>query len=355
MTRSQQRLWARRLLAGALAVTIVGAVSAGVVFGYLSGRGEITADAERDSPVAPPIRVTTAGGQTTVTLDDAEIQNGGIRTAAIEAVSGKAQIQAFGAVLDPQPLTDLSNNYTTARDQLQTAEAKLAASRLAYERAQRLYQDQQNVSAAQLQTAEAAYRVDEANTATARTQAENIASSASQQWGTVLGAALVDRSTMFLRLLARQDVLIQVTLPPGQSVASPPVNATAQPAGSRPVTISYVSPAPRTDSRIQGISFYYIAPAASGLLPGMNLNVMLPSGSNTGQLVPGSAVLWLDGRAWAWVKTSAHSFVRRPVSTDKPLAGGYVIQNIPIGSELVMQGGQLLLSEEFRAQIQIED
>lgn len=345
----------RRIFFGVLAVGIIGAVAAGIVFGYLSGRGEITADAERDSPVAPPLRVSTAGGVTTVTLDDSEIQNGGIRTAATQSVSGQAQIQAFGTVLDPQPLTDLSNNYTTATDQLQTAEAKLAASRLAYERAQRLYQDEQNVSAAQLQSAEAAYRVDEANTATARTQAENIASSASQQWGPVLGTALVNRSSVFLRLLVRQDVLIQVTLPPGQSIAPPPPNATAQPDSTRLVAISYVSPAPRTDSRIQGISFYYIAPASSGLLPGMNLTVMLPSGSNTGQLVPASAVLWLDGRTWVWVKTSAHSFVRRPVSADRPLGAGYLVQNIPVGSELVTQGGQLLLSEEFRAQIQIED
>ena len=355
MTRKQFKLWLRRVLASALIVVIVGAAAVAIVFGYLSGRGEITADAVRDSPVAPPLRVTTAGGETTITLDDSEIQNSGIRTAAMQAVSGKARIQAYGTVLDPQPLTDLSNNYTTARDQLQTAEAKLAASRLAYERAQRLYQDQQNVSAAQLQSAEAAYRIDEANDATARTQVENIASSASQQWGPVLGTALVNRSSLFLGLLARQDVLIQATLPPGQTISSPPASAAAQPDSTHLVAIKYLSPAPRTDPRIQGISFYYSAPAASGLLPGMNLNVMLPLGSNTGQLVPASAVLWLDGRAWAWVKTGAHTFVRRPVSTDRPLPGGYLVQTFPVNSELVTQGGQLLLSEEFRAQIQIEE
>src|SRR4030095_13582460 len=105
--------------------------------------------------------------------------------------------------------TELSNSYTTTKSQLQTARAKLSASRMAYERAQRLYQDQQNVSAAQVQATESAFRVDEAYVAGAEAQLQNLSSSAIQQWGPSLGRALVDRSPMLLRLLRRQDLLVQ--------------------------------------------------------------------------------------------------------------------------------------------------
>src|SRR5215472_18902094 len=137
-----------------VALVLVGS-GAGVVWGYLQGRNERAIEAEQDSPVAPPLRVSMVAGEPTITLDAAALQNGGIRTLALAQTGGQAKIQAYGAVLDLQPLTDLSNSYANTSAQLQTAQARLDASRMAFERAQRLYNDQQNISAAQLQSAEA--------------------------------------------------------------------------------------------------------------------------------------------------------------------------------------------------------
>ena len=60
-------------------------------------------------------------------------------------------------------LTDLSNNYANAQAQVQTAQAKLAMSRPAFERAQKLYNNRQVVSQALLQAAEAALGTDQAS------------------------------------------------------------------------------------------------------------------------------------------------------------------------------------------------
>jgi multidrug efflux pump subunit AcrA (membrane-fusion protein) len=258
-------------------------------------------------------------------------------------------------VLDLQPLTDLSNNYTTTKAQLETARAKRNASRTAFERAERLYKDQQNISAAQLQAAEAAYRVDEANVAASQAQLQNFAATAVQIWGPALGRALVERTQALLKLLQRQDVLLQVTLPPGETLDEPPKNAAVQTGSVTQVPIHYVSAAPRTDARIQGVSFYYTAPADKGLLPNMNVTVLLPSNkSGEGKLVPASAVVWSEGKAWGYFRTGLETFARREIPTSSPAPdGGYIVNGIPDNAELVQLGTQMLLSEEYRARIQV--
>jgi hypothetical protein len=334
---------------------VLAALGAGVIWSFIEGQSEREIEEAREAPVNAPLRVAVVDGEPTITLDAAARKNSGLETVQLTSAEYQAQIQAYGTVLDLQPLTELSNSYTTTKAQLLTAEAKLNASRTAFERAQRLYNDQQNISAAQLQTAEAAFRVDEAAVTAADTQLQNLGASAMQQWGAVLGRALIDRTPTLLRLLQRQEVLIQVTLSPGQTIAAPPSTAIAQPDTGMQTTIRFISPAPRTDTRIQGVSFFYTAPATSGLLPGMNVFVLLASGrAGAGALVPASSIVWNAGKAWAYFHTAEETFVRREIATDIPApGGGYVVRGLPGNSEIVVQGAQMLLSEEFRSQIQV--
>jgi hypothetical protein len=341
-----------RVLRGSLIFLILGA---GLLWFYYEGQRERAMEAERERPIRAPLRVSVDAGEPTITLDEMGQKNSGLWAARLEQAPYRGQIQAFGTVLDLQPLTDLSNSYTATKAQLETAQAKRNASRVAFERAERLYKDQQNVSAAQFQAAEAAYRVDEANVGAASAQLQNFAATAAQLWGPTLGRALVERTPALLRLLERRDVLVQVTLPPGEQLAEPPKAAAVQVDTVKSVPIHYVSAAPRTDARIQGVSFYYTAPADKGLLPGMNVTAVLPSGqSGGGKLVPASAIVWSGGKAWAYFRTGLETFARREVSTASPApGGGYVVNGIPDDAEAVQLGAQMLLSEEFRARIQV--
>jgi hypothetical protein len=355
MSDSRPRVSIGRIFRTLVLLALIAATSIAVTWGFLQGRGERALEAERDAPIKAPLRVAIVDGEPTITLDDVARRSSGIVTAELRRAAQKPELQAYGTVLDLQPLTELSNSYTTTKAQLLTAQAKLNASRMAFERAQRLYQDQQNVSAAQVQAAESAFRVDEASVAAAQAQLENVASSAIQQWGPALGRAVVDRSPILLRLLQRQDVLVQVTLPPGEALADPPRTAIAQAGGAIRANLEYLSSAPRTDARIQGISFLYIAPASSGLLPGMNIAVTLATGKAAGgTLIPASAIVWSDGKAWAYFRTGEQAFARREIATDTPAPdGGYIVKELPENSQVVAQGGQLLLSEEFRSRIQV--
>lgn len=342
-----------RRLRRVLAVVALVGVAGLAAWGFVEGRGEATDEAEREHPVQAPLRIAEVDGQAAVKLDAQTRKGSGIEVAALSPAPYQAQLHAYGMVLDLAQLTDLSDRSASAEAQVEIAQAKLAASKAALDRARGLYRNQQNVSLAQFQAADAAFQADQAALTAAQAQARALAGTATQAFGTVLGKAVLDNSPLIARLVARQALLLQVTLPTGATLPAAPQTATVQVAGGTPVPVQFLSPAARTDPRIQGVSFLYLAPATSSLLPGMNVLVSLPFGPPTqGATVPRSAIVWWQDRAWLYRQSGEDLFVRTQVPTSLPAAdGGYVVEGLPLGTRIVTQGAQLLLSEEFRAQL----
>jgi hypothetical protein len=225
-----QSLWRRPLARTLVAVVIIIGLGALVVWGFVAGRSEVEREAERERPVKEPLRISMKNGVPVITLDDHTQQSSGIETTLLMSAPYQEQVRAYAMVLDLARLTELSNNYANARAQLQTAQAKLVASKAAFERARDLYKAPAAVSLAQLQAAEAAFLADQAALAAAESQMRTLSATAYQEWGPVLGKSLIDRSPMITRLIERQDFLLQVTLPP----ASLPRRRRRQ-ARSRPV------------------------------------------------------------------------------------------------------------------------
>lgn len=61
------------------------------------------------------------------------------------------------------------------------------------------------------------------------------------------------------------------------------------------------------------------------------------------QRIPESAVVWLDGKPWVYVEQAPGHFVRRELEASR----------IAPNARVVITGAQMLLSQEFRAQIQV--
>ena len=345
----------RRPVLGIAAAVVVIALGVLIIWGFVLGRTEATREAERERPVKAPLRVSAENGVPVITLDDETRQRSGITTVVPSPAPYQDQVRAYGTVLDPARLTEIANAYANANAQLQTAQAKLGASKTALERARNLYNDQQNVSLAQLQGAEATFRTDQAAVNAAESQVRTLSATAQQEWGPVLGKGLIGGRPMIRRLIERQDFLVQVTLPPGVSLSAPPATAALQGAAEGRTTIELVSPATRTDPKIQGVSYFYVVPAKSGALPGMNVLAFLPSGRSVqGMTVPPAAIVWWQDRAWIYRCIRDNVFSRIQIPTEQPAEGGaYIVSNLPKDAELVTNGAQMLLSEEFRAQIQV--
>lgn len=338
-----------------LLVLVLAGVGGGILWGFVAGRMEAALEAERERPIKAPLRVSLDNDEQVVTLDAEAQKHNGIETSPVAAAPYRERVRAYGTVVDLARLTDLSNSYQTAKSSLQAANARLAASRPAYERAQTLNKNEQIVSQATVQAAQATYGADVATQASAESQLRTLAATAQQEWGPVLGKALIEGSPTITRLIERQDFLLQVTLPPGVSIPTPPPTAAILTANGLRADIKFVSPATRTDPKIQGVSYFYIAAADSGVLPGMNVIAYLPSGATVeGAAIPEPAIVWWQDRAWVYWRSAPDKFTRVSIATDFPApGGGYVVKGFPKDAEIVTRGAQALLSEEFRAQIQV--
>lgn len=350
----------RRLIGWAVILAVFGGLAFLAVQGFIEGREEAAVESERSEPIKPPLRVTLPPrGEPVVTIDGKSQQAIGLTTLVPRAAPYQDLIRAFGTVLDLANLTTLNTNYVAAVSQLKTAEAKLAASRPAYERAQALYA--KNIgSLVQVQATEAALIGDNAAVEAAQSQVRTLAATAIQEWGPVIGNALVAGAGLVTRLIERQEFLLQITVPPGRTLDPPPTATVEVPGSTRRAEVRYISPATRTDPKIQGLSFFYAATANTGVLPGMNTRAFLMSGKPVdGYVVPPSAVVWWAGHAWVYARIEGDEFTRRQIPTDMPMGdeGAFVV---PVSAfaepepEIVATGAQMLLSEEFRAQIQVE-
>ncbi len=287
-----------------------------------------------------------------VTLSPAQQANGRIAVAPLNAMSLQEKVIAYGTVSDTQQLADSRSSFADAQAKLQSAEAQLAAAREEYTRAQSLYQDNRSTSEKSVQKAQATWLSDQAQARAAEVALRSQTAILRQRWGSAIAQWIEDNSAALVRLLQQEDVLIQITVPVGTRWLSPPPNATIETPVGNAETATFVSLSPRTDPRLQGFSFFYLAPTkATGLLPGMNVVTYLATGQETsGIYVPASGVVWLQGRAWIYVQTSPDTFIRREIPADTPVSGGWFVrEGLTAGQRCVVQGAQLLLSQEAHA------
>jgi hypothetical protein len=334
------------------AVIAVAAVAILIVF-FLRGRREAATEAEQEHPSAAPSRVSTENGQTFITLDVEAQSRYGIETRAVAVTSERQELRANAVVLPVQNLTELRNNYLSAAAQVDKAKAALEVSQHAYERQRQLYEDNQNASAKALQEAEGTWHSDEASYRAASDALRLIGITARQGWGELISKSLADGSPGFDRILTQADFLLQVSLA-ADSATAPPKTASIQLPNGKIQRAEYLSAYPSVDSRIQTPSFLYVTAARPDLAPGMTLVVLLPMGSPArGVTLPSNAIVWWQGKSWAYVRTAPDQFARREASTETPVPNGWFVSTgFARGEQVVIRGAQQLLSEEFRSQIQ---
>ena len=304
------------------------------------------------TPVAPPAsRVSSLGGLTIVTLDEATQKLSGLQTAVFPITNHQAEREAYGSVLDLQPLIDLLTHYQTAAADVAIAQAMVLASDSEAKRNRVLYQDDKNVSQKTVQAAQAAASADQAKLRAAEASLQAVRASALQQFGAPLVRQIASLDTALARLLQQKDMLLRIALPLGSDTSAPERIEFDSGAHGR-TTANLVSASPQSDPTAEGPTFLYRAPA---ILPaGSKVVAYLPIGPSTtrGVVIPESAVLWFGGQPWVYVQQGKDRFVRRPVADQLPYDGGFfVAAGFTPGERVVTRGAQLLLSEEQRPPI----
>ena len=345
---------------------VVLGVSGALVWGFLAGRSEQAAEAEGDAAIEATPRTSSQGGQTFLSFDEAAQRANSIVVSALAADRHTPEEQATGIVLQLQPLLDLKASYDTAVMNIAKARASARASDEEYRRLQQLNQGGPNVSQKAVETARAISESDQAVLKNAEQSVVVLDGSTKLRWGNVLATWLKQSSPQLDALFEQRSFLLQVTALSGvpsqvnsstRNIASAPTEVMVQLPGGNHASAHLISALPLLDARLQAPSFLYSVSAHPGIVPGMNLSVFLPSGpSRSGVVVPYSAAVWWQGRAWCYIEKSPGKFAREQVLTSTPEPNGWFItERIPPGTRVVTSGAQTLFSEEFRSQIQSDE
>jgi hypothetical protein len=284
---------------------------------------------------------------------------GGIVTRVFHPPDYLPETRAFGKVLSLEALLELRQRWQQAASERKVAAAALAAARTAHRQIQDLFNDEAvarlKLEQSKMQWIDATARYDQAG---AKLQAIRL--SAEQSWGKVLTAWLVrENAPEFDDLIRRKCVLLAVSLAPGESLPehtrSVLVHRSAERSSARPAEL--ISTAPRTDERSQGESYFFQTTAES-LRTGMRLYVWvpIPGAARKRVEIPASTLVWADGAPWIYLKTAPDSFQRRRAENAPGQSDRWFVPGNPDRiAEIVVSGGQTLLSQEYRWQIPDEN
>jgi hypothetical protein len=311
---------------------------------------------DEEEAIQAPSRVSIQNGQTTLTFNAATQARAGIAVASLQAVISRKQVTAPAIVLSPLELVTARASYVVAAANSEKLRVSRDVAQQESDRLQTLYQDQQNASQKDVQAAQGVLRSDQASVQAAEQELALQEAAVRQNWGEGIAKWVAGDTPALDRVLAQQDFLVQVTLPAG-AASAPPRTVSLSIPGSNDARGELISRFPRVDPRMQSVSFLYLTASHSGLAPGLNLTAHVGVGrARGGVLIPQSAVVWWQGNAWVYQQTAPGRFVRRLVSSDTPLPNGlFASSGFSAGEQIVIRGAQLLLSEEFRSQIQPED
>jgi hypothetical protein len=331
----------------------------------------------QEEEVVTSNRVSQVKGATIVTLSKDGQKQSDIQTLSLAGSQHQKTLNTLGNVISIDTLIELRTRYLNAKANANIARASLANSQQDYQRMQTLNKDDKNVSDQVVIAAQAAFKADQAKVQAAETEANNLNDTMRQTWGETLAneASQAPASPNLQSLLQHREVLLLVTLPVNTNVkAGETISVVPTGAQTKPIKAKLVAASPQTDPTIQGRTFYFRAPAEN-LRAGMRVSVEMNSiDVNTSELnnpadskknnkdikgvsVPASAVVWYAGKPWVYKQQSEENFIRLPISTDNEINGGWFNRSahLSAGDKLVVNGAQLLLSEEFKYQIKNEN
>jgi multidrug efflux pump subunit AcrA (membrane-fusion protein) len=294
-------------------------------------------------PAEPESRVKHGtNGEVIITLDAGTQKGMGLQTSALETAQLNPEVKAYGHVLDAAPLASLVA-------ELAMAQAASDASQAELKRLKTLAREN-NASARALESEDASAARDQAQVESARLRLVS-------GWGKAI-AGRQDLPALVKSLSALESVLVELDVPAGEAIDAAPTRARVLTLaeGSKPIEAELLGPATTVDAQMQGRGFLcLVATNQTHLAPGAAVTgfLSLPGEPKSGVAVPRDAVVRFNGATWVYVQTGDDTFERKEAALDRPLEKGWFVQEgLKPQDKVVTTGGQQLLSEELKGQVE---
>ena len=320
-----------RWLAGA---AIFALLAWALIFAYRKGKEERQNEVQREEPVVAPIRVAADSHGVVVRIDPAEVEQLGIKLEPARPVSTAPTVQLNGVIVPD-------------------------SARIAFLRAP---------VAGRLEATEGTRWPELASRVLAGTLIAQVADArplSIPRNGVVtqVGARpgeIVQSGQVLLAISDLSQPLARIAWTEG-APANPPARLVVQPLdhSGRSATAQLVGPSFDVDPVTQRPAFNYrMSGTWPGVAAGLPITASVPTGPVLGGAVavPASAAVQWEGLLWAFVERAPGQFVRVRIPSTTPLLDGWAVRGgIAPGDRIVTMGAEQLLSEEFRAQVQVGD
>lgn len=294
----------------------------------------------------------------TVELSPERQKLGGLRLDALKPYQMGEGIHAYGRVVEISPLLDLRSRYRAAQSELVIVETALAVSKKNHDRLAKLHSES-IIPTRDLILAESQLATESAKEISAKRRVQEIREEALQSFGPeIFRQAVEGGSAVFEGLLNHSLVLVLVALPAHASLPKGLRSIELSPSGGTSSrTARLLAASPRTEEATQGETWFFVT-EGTGLRTGMRLDARIQQGMKTtsGVLLPASAVVWRDGKPWVYLLTGDDDFSRFPVGPHTEVGSHwFVAEGLKPGDQVVVVGGQMLLSEEQRHTAPVTD
>ena len=321
--------------------------------------GSMEFDPETDEDDDVLGRMSVVEGVYAIRLPESIQTQSGIVVAPVQEKQISKPVHAFGEVIGIQPLLSLRSKMNQLSMQKKAEEADLVVSSREYERLKKLYEDAENISERQLLAAKSKLQTDQTDLQSTIQGLEDLRIEASREWGRKLIDVMMGGGEVFEFFEKDSARLVQVTLTADQHLPADTRKIYINREGNtgQKIEAEYLSPAMTTNPLLQGETYYFYT-LSDELRNGMYLDVWFDAanGPLTGYQIPESAIIWYVDRPWVYIKKDAQHFVRKYLENYIESRDGWLVtDNFFKNKNVVIRGGQMLLSEEFRWSIPDED
>lgn len=277
----------------------------------------------------------TSAFAATVVVAPASQQRIGVETARLTLQQRSAEVDAFAKVLDPEPLVQLDSD-------LRTAAAAAAASHAEAERSRALNSSGGGMAAKDMEAAVAQARQD-------ALKVEMLRRRLSLEWGPGV-ARLADarRAELVQALTAGRAALVHVDT--HNNLGQAGARHVRVDLGDGSMTGVVLGPARAAEPRLQSSGLIVLVTGAKAVLLSVGLTQsahIAQADSETGVVIPRSAVVRWRGAAWAYVRTGPDRFERRLIDAPVPGEDGlFTPRGFQSGDEVVTRGAVALFAAE---------
>lgn len=324
------------------------------------GQDEIFKD-DNDEEIETKSFVTqNQDGLTTIKITEVIEKNSGIEIASLRTSDKDKILTYYGTVIGTDALVDLKNIY----DQLNTEKNQLLIQQQSEEKKLNAFialnkQDKNISDQALLEQKVVVDQIIQKIKNNTELQI-NLKQKIENQWGklfydTIIG---ISKNTDISKLLNGKSKLIKITIPsvdksliPSSEVIFSPINGNDENVGY------FLANAPSIDNEISGQTYFYIIHSNQYRIGSKIIAYLTNKTTSKNYEVPGTSIVWNNGLPYIYVKTKPGEYIKKPLSLKDETPDGWIIDSdfLQEQDKIVIQGSQLLLSEEYKYQIKNEN